>query len=375
MTEKTQEYKGSILVVDDNPDDLRLISNLLKGQGYHVRPAPSGDLAISGARANPPDLVLLDVAMPGLDGYQVCGELKKDEKTRGIPVIFISVLDGLEEIVKSFSAGGVEYIIKPYKEKEVLARVENHMALKRMQKELEEKNRRLKEELAERQRMEEELKDYAASQVILVKEINHRVKNNLAILISLINLEKANAEFTEYPGSQPHLERLSWRIRGLLEVHDMLSDSGWRPLEMKELCRRVTAVIIRTLPASGAVEFTVDTFPPGLELAVESSTAHHLTMLLNEVVVNSIKYAFEESSSARFSVETGREEIDEKKIYIRLADNGPGFPEDILRSQSGGTGFELIRLIAEHNLDGEVSFSNHDGAVVRVVFPEPGAGE
>jgi sigma-B regulation protein RsbU (phosphoserine phosphatase) len=135
------------MVVDDTPANLRLLSNLLTERGYHVRPVPSGALALSAVQAEPPDLILLDIRMPAMSGYEVCQQLKADLKTSDIPIIFISALDALDDKVKAFATGGVDYVTKPFQSDEVLARVATHLALRRLQKELQEANRRMAQEL------------------------------------------------------------------------------------------------------------------------------------------------------------------------------------------------------------------------------------
>ena len=135
--------QANILVVDDTRENLRLLSNILTEQGYLVRPVPQGARAISAAQSKPPDLILLDIMMPGLDGYAVCNALKADERTRDVPVIFISALNETVDKVKAFSTGGVDFITKPFQPEEVLARVKTHVALRTAQKRLQEHNREL----------------------------------------------------------------------------------------------------------------------------------------------------------------------------------------------------------------------------------------
>ena len=147
-----------VLVVDDALINLKLLTEILLSRGYRVRPASSGDLALKTTAAIAPDLILLDVKMPGMDGYEVCRRLKSDEKTRGIPVIFISALDEAADKLKGFDAGGVDYIVKPFHAAEVLARVETHLTLRRLQKQLEIQNIRLQEEITERVHGEEILR-------------------------------------------------------------------------------------------------------------------------------------------------------------------------------------------------------------------------
>jgi len=140
-------HKKKILIVDDTPENLRLLSGLLAGRGYEVRPVPSGRLALTGARALLPDLILLDIMMPDMSGYEVCERLKADGHTRDIPVIFISALNETPDKLRGFTVGGVDYITKPFQEQEVLARVETHLRLRTLQKTVEEKNARLEEAL------------------------------------------------------------------------------------------------------------------------------------------------------------------------------------------------------------------------------------
>lgn len=157
--------RKDILIVDDMPDNLRLLSTMLTSYGYHVRKAINGHLALQGAQISPPDLILLDINMPQMNGYEVCEQLKLSEKTQDIPVIFISALDDVLEKVKAFQVGGVDYITKPFQVEEVLARVQNQLSLRSLQcklqlqaRELHDRNSRLQEEIAERQRAEESIR-------------------------------------------------------------------------------------------------------------------------------------------------------------------------------------------------------------------------
>jgi phosphoserine phosphatase RsbU/P len=139
---------GDILIVDDTPINLRLLGQMLVEHGYQVRPVPDGAMALDAVHAKMPDLILLDILMPGMDGYEVCERLKADAQTRDIPIIFISALDATEDKVKAFAIGGVDYVTKPFQIEEVLARVQTHLALRRLQKQLQDANRRMERELA-----------------------------------------------------------------------------------------------------------------------------------------------------------------------------------------------------------------------------------
>ena len=136
---------SSILVVDDTPANLKLLVGMLMQHGYNVRPAPNGEFALQTARREPPDLILLDINMPGMNGYQVCEQLKADANLKAIPVIFISALDDVLDKVKAFGTGGVDYVTKPFQFDEIEARVRAHLALRRQERLLEKNLAQLKE--------------------------------------------------------------------------------------------------------------------------------------------------------------------------------------------------------------------------------------
>jgi DNA-binding NtrC family response regulator len=133
---KPTSVPEEILVVDDTPANLRLLSDLLTQHGYRVRPATDGALALKSVAARTPELILLDVNMPGMDGYEVCRRLKADEKSSRIPVIFISAFGDTRQKVTGFEAGGIDYITKPFEAEEVLARVRTHLRLRQAEEAL-----------------------------------------------------------------------------------------------------------------------------------------------------------------------------------------------------------------------------------------------
>ncbi|HCE46044.1 MAG TPA: hypothetical protein DET40_21065 [Lentisphaeria bacterium] len=134
-----------ILIVDDTPANLLLLVKMLTDRGCKPRSFLSGELALQAARAEPPDLILLDVNMPEMSGYEVCEQLKADERLKNIPVIFISAMSETIDKIKAFAAGGVDYVTKPFQLEEVEARVRTHLELRRLQIQLEKQNRQLKD--------------------------------------------------------------------------------------------------------------------------------------------------------------------------------------------------------------------------------------
>ncbi|HRZ54034.1 MAG TPA: response regulator, partial [Candidatus Paceibacterota bacterium] len=152
---------AKILIVDDVPANLSALSDTLEPEGYEILVARSGPKALETAARAQPDLILLDVMMPGLDGYETCRRLKANERTRGIPVIFLTVHDEVERVVEGFRAGGVDYVGKPFQTEELLSRIQTHLKIHFLSLELERKNEQLQAEVNERRRAEAEVRTLA----------------------------------------------------------------------------------------------------------------------------------------------------------------------------------------------------------------------
>lgn len=161
---------GEIVIIDDTPANLRLLASLLGDRGYQVRPFPSGKLALAGLERCNPDLILLDIQMPQMDGYEVCKTLKSQTKTRNIPIIFISALSEALDKVKAFSCGGVDYITKPFQAEEVIARVATHIELHHLQRQLQSQNTHQASQLIEQNKKLQEMNQDLLDQYRLVKE-------------------------------------------------------------------------------------------------------------------------------------------------------------------------------------------------------------
>lgn len=196
----------SIMIVDDTPDNLKLLEEMLRGRGYYVRAFPRGRLALAAAANEPPDLIMLDINMPEMTGYETCERLKTDSRLSSIPVIFISALNETLDKVKAFQCGGVDYVTKPFQFEEVQARVATHLRLRQLQVELEMHNAQLEETVRLRTR---ELAEANGRLAILDKTksdfltlISHELRTPLNGLFGLTDLVfmgcEANPEITEF---------------------------------------------------------------------------------------------------------------------------------------------------------------------------------
>jgi diguanylate cyclase (GGDEF)-like protein len=202
-----------IFVVDDSQDILNVLTDILDQHGYKVHPAASGTSALHALEIEIPDLILLDVSMPDMDGYEVCHRLKSAEPSCKIPVIFISGHDDMSDKVKGFNAGGVDYITKPFKVSEILARVKTHVSLSRLQKQLEGQNTQLQQEITERERAEEELRRHKNFLEEIVAERTAELRNTN---------EDLQREIAERERMEFALEQTNYKL------HSMVYEYGLR---------------------------------------------------------------------------------------------------------------------------------------------------
>ncbi|AFZ08761.1 response regulator receiver sensor hybrid histidine kinase [Oscillatoria nigro-viridis PCC 7112] len=178
-----EENKGNILIVDDTPENLQVLSATLCDRGYKVRGVISGKMAIRAARSGVPDLILLDIKMPEMDGYEVCRQLKADPKTSEIPVVFISALDEVLDKLTAFQVGGVDYVTKPFHVAEVLARIEHQLTIQRLKKQLIDRNKELQEEIIERKKAEEAAAAASLAKSQFVANMSHELRTPLNAIL------------------------------------------------------------------------------------------------------------------------------------------------------------------------------------------------
>ena len=185
--------KANILIADDTPEHLLLLTQILTHYGYHVRSVTDGLEALEAALGDPPDIIMLDINMPNMDGIETCRRLKSDDRTRAIPVLFLSGLKDIEEKVRAFQAGGVDYVLKPYQIEEVLARLESHLSIRQLQTQLQQANRELAtrlDELTNAQAAEREQRILAETLRDTIAAINSTLNYDDVLDLILTNLRR-----------------------------------------------------------------------------------------------------------------------------------------------------------------------------------------
>jgi signal transduction histidine kinase len=374
-TSQTDHIKGEILIVDDTPVNLRLLAQILTKRGYEVRAVLNGARALASVQASPPDLILLDIMMPEMDGYEVCQYLKANEETREIPVIFISALEDTEDKVKAFEVGGVDYVTKPFQLAEVLARVETHLALRRSNAELERHVHELARSNGELQARNEELDAFAHT---VAHDIRNPV-NNILGLAFLLKEHYADMTAVEREKFVQSLTQVSQKIDAIIKA--LLLLAGVRKEEVQLQPLDMAGIVAETQNRFGNLieEYKAEIVPPqtwpvalGYAPWVEEVWANYLS--------NSIKYGGRPPR-----VEIGAEVEANNMVRFWVRDNGPGIePEEQARLftpferlgrlniEGYGLGLSIVRRIVE-KFGGQVGVKSEPGQGSVFSFTLPGA--
>jgi len=221
------------------------------------------------------------------------------------------------------------------------------------------------EDITDRKKSAEKLDKYARTQEVLLREVNHRVKNNLYALMGMLYKEKDVFERKCEKNQSDFIDDIISRINSLSTVHSLLSASKWEPLNLPDLCYDLVERIVESISVKRSVSIEIT---PG-DITVNSTQAHNLALVINEIITNSIKYAQSAKEKLLITIEI---KSDRKNIYLMIKDNGIGFSQSFLDSnfKNTGIGFELIFGIVKESLGGTVSVKNDNGAVFNIVFKE-----
>ncbi len=299
----------SILVVDDTVENLRLLGDMLVQRGYEVRPVTSGRQAIQAAEHAPPDLILLDVNMPGMNGYEACERLKAIEKLRDIPVIFLTALSDTADKLKAFSAGGEDYITKPYQVDEVLARIRVHLALRKARLELSAQYERL-------QALERARDD-------LVHMVVHDMRSPLSVLLAHLEFLREDLGKALQGDSADSLHAATTAAKALVRMSNDLLDvsrleEGKLPLTRtpSDLAQIASAIrdALGTLDRERAISVT---FPGPVEAVCDGGVVHRV---FENLVNNAVKHTPAGGAIAISVAMIG------ERARVEVRDEGPGVP-------------------------------------------------
>jgi signal transduction histidine kinase len=295
--------KESILIVDDTPANLQLLAQMLSEQGYKVRMAQDGIMALMSIQSSPPDLILLDIMMPELNGYQVCSKLKASCSTKDIPIIFISALNEVFDKVKAFEVGGVDYITKPFQAQEVLARVEHQLHIRRLTQQLSEQNALLQQEVHRREMAEVEVRRALSKEQELnqlksyfVSMVSHEFRNPLTTILGFAEFMRDFGQQLSEEKKQEYLRQIEESARRMTALlNDVLSigqaeagklEFNPKPLDVEEFCGDLVEEIKLGNSAQHRIVFSS---PSQLNKACMDKNL--LRQILTNLLSNAIKYS------------------------------------------------------------------------------------
>lgn len=407
----THDRKGKILVVDDTPMIIKMMKTTLEDEGYEAIVATTGEKALKRALLTMPDLILLDVCMPGMDGFETCRRLKASEKTKKIPVIFMTALTAPEDKVTGFEVGGVDYVTKPIEIEEVLARVGTHLSLKKMQQELHTHNQRLQQEVSERKQAEEAIRALNAeleqslhalkhTQARLVQsekmaalgglvagfahELNTPVGNGITMASYLHDeteeihqrymqdkMKRSDLEHylniaVKFSGTiLSDLQRISCLIQYFKQVAIDQSDLGRRRFLVKAYIentlyslRAELAHTKHVIKVSGDDTLSIESYPEALSQVVTG------------LVMNSVTHAYQGGEPGTLHFELMQEQ---DHLIVRYTDDGCGIPAEHLSrifdpffttnrgSGRTGLGLHIVYNLVTHKLKGNIHCESQVG--------------
>ena len=313
IKEQVTAKEKNILIVDDKLDNLKVLESTLEQQGYEVRKAINGSMALMGAIAELPDLVLLDIKMPDMDGYEVCRQLKANSKTQDIPVIFISALDDALDKVKAFDVGGVDYIVKPFQPEEIIVRVQNQLQILNLQQQLQVQNKQLTNLNQELVRSNQELEQFA-------NVASHDLQEPLRMITSFSQLlakrysgqldEEADNIISFVVDGAKRMDKL---IQAILAYSHVSSQArAFESVNCEEVIDIALSNLQLTIQKTNA-QITRNTLP------IIFGDKTQLVQLFQNIIANGMKYQKEESPVIHIEAETRQ-----KDWLFSVKDNGIG---------------------------------------------------
>lgn len=412
----------NILIVDDNPTNLSVIVDYLEDSGLNILVSQDGESSLKRAKYAKPGIILLDVLMPGIDGYETCRRLKSEPETQEIPIIFMTALSSTEDKVKGFEAGAVDYVTKPIQPAEVLARIKLHLqlrfmtrtlsrqnevlmieveqrkavqtrlrtinskleqeaqeriaaqkALKQLNLELEarvakrttllaQSNHKLQQEIVERKQAETKLKNSLTEKEVLLKEIYHRVKNNLLVVSSLLEIQCSSIED---PEMIKILKNSQERIYSMALVHEQLYRS--ENLQKIDISLYIKALLDKISDSHINSEQEINLIVNAQEINLNIETVNSCGLIINELVTNALEHAF--SGQQQGNIWLNLEYNTDSEIVLTIKDDGQGMPSDFNFDQAESLGLRLVKILTRQ-LEGKLELDLSQGTCFKITFAE-----
>ena len=375
---------ADILIVDDSPSNLQVLAEILHNKGYKVRAALSGEIALRAVVSQVPDLILLDIRMPDMDGYETCTRLKANAQTRDIPVLFISAMNQISDKLRAFEVGAVDYITKPFQAEEVLARVQTQTDLSNTRKALAESNVQLRA-MMEQMVQSEKLKSLGFLAAGVAHELNTPIGNAFLVADTMETMARnyiqAQATGATSPSMEDliatctegapfilsNLQRANTLIQSLKEVSVDQASERRRSVQLRDVVNDIVA-LLGTRFKKTPYTFTVDIDP---EITLDTYPGH-LDQILENLVQNAIAHGFDGAQSGH--IHLSATQVAQDRIALVVADNGKGIaPEHLSKvfdpffttklGQGGsGLGLHIAYTLATGILGGGISVASTFGA-------------
>lgn len=364
--------KSTILIVDDVRHNVQVLSQLVRNEGHRVIAAFDGKDALTLARKRKPDLVLMDVLMPEMDGYSVCEQFKKDPVLREIPIVFLSALSDVESKVRGFEVGGIDYITKPFQQEEVVARINLHLTLKNLEQERE-------RYIAELKIRERNLQMANREKDEVIRIVSHDIRNPLTGIIGVANILRNEDGYTkeEIDGMLEIIEQSGYKlldlVKDILEVESTKAGSlqlNLKEVNLLDLLDKVIELHQPTaLTKSINLRFIKDERVPNMLIDPQK-----INQAISNLVANSLK--FTGAGGAIDLILKFDETSEDHPIIIEVKDTGIGIPEDRLptlfdsvkrhhgtgtKGEKGtGIGLDIVKQFIELH-GGNISVSSTEG--------------
>lgn len=373
MSSKDQVSEFDILIVDDKPYNLKLLSDILQAQGYATRAAINGELALGAVKTKLPDLILLDIMMPEMDGFEVCARLKKNKTTRDIPIIFISALEDVANTIRAFEAGGVDYITKPFEREVVLARINTHLQKRQLEITLQRQNVALQNEIKKREANETLLIQQSRLAALgdLLSHIAHHWRQPLNVIgLSVQDIEDMYAFNTlDSDSLHDNVTSIMKIVRDMSAMIDNFKDffkpdREKKPFNIKDILEKTLHIVTPDFKRNDIElvpeiihDCTIDGFP------------HEYSQVIINIL-NNAKDALLASATPVKKIVLTLDALDSGKSRLTIRDNGGGIDKKIIvkifdpyfttKFPTSGTGIGLYmsKMIIEKNMGGSINVTS-----------------